>query len=389
MLTPLGVVKLMDFGIAKAQTESDLTRPGTTMGSLYYMSPEQVRGGTVDARSDIYSVGVVMYELLAGRRPFEANSAYDILNQQCNVAPRPPLEINPQLPAALNEIILCALQKDPANRFQNAQAIQNALRQVAAAPAGDRTTEGAPFTPIVIPEAPQPANFPVAAMAPPPPSSSHRGAWIALGALAVLVVVGAAAAGLPRLLHTSAKTESESPAPPVSAAAVASPPAVAPPPAAASTTADQAATGNAPNTPAKSADAPATATMKAPVAKKEQLPTPPRPAYNAEGATPGAVAAKQPENAGPTADDMQQAQEQKIHLDARASTVSASVESLKSQQEAAGLGLRHDMAGAYARMTSYLGLANDALQSGNLAAARGYMDKADKEISTLESFFGK
>ena len=85
MVTSQGVVKLMDFGIAKSRTEQDLTRPGTTMGSLYYMSPEQVRGGTVDARSDIYSVGVMMYELLAGRRPFVADSAYEILNQQCNV----------------------------------------------------------------------------------------------------------------------------------------------------------------------------------------------------------------------------------------------------------------------------------------------------------------
>ena len=118
MLTSHGVVKLMDFGIAKAQREVDLTRPGTTMGSLYYMSPEQVRGEAVDARSDIYSIGVMMYELMAGRRPFEADSAYAILNQQCNVAPQPPVEINPQLPAALSEIILCALQKDPACAFR-------------------------------------------------------------------------------------------------------------------------------------------------------------------------------------------------------------------------------------------------------------------------------
>ena len=87
MVTSHGVVKLMDFGIAKSQLEHDLTRPGTTMGSLYYMSPEQVRGGTVDARSDIYSVGITMYELFAGRRPFEAESAYGILDQQCNAAP--------------------------------------------------------------------------------------------------------------------------------------------------------------------------------------------------------------------------------------------------------------------------------------------------------------
>jgi serine/threonine protein kinase len=421
MLTSHGVIKLMDFGIAKAQREVDLTRPGTTMGSLYYMSPEQVRGEAVDARSDIYSIGIMMYELMAGRRPFEADSAYAILNQQCNVAPQPPVEINPQLPAALSEIILCALQKDPACRFQNAQAVHNALCQVAARPDSTLTAEGVPFTPVVIPGAAQPATsrpatFPPAtpqpstyqpptyqpvtyqpaaaqpaAMAAAPASSSHRGAWITVGALAVLVVLAAAAAGLPHLFHTSAKTDSDSTVPtasttaPVAApppAAPALPPAAAvPPPAAAPvpapaavpTTPDQTTPGNAPKTP---------------VIKNDRPSTPPRPVYKPGGSPPAEVT-KQPDNAGPTAQEVQQAHEQKIQLDARASSVSASVEGLKRQQEAEGLGLRQDMAGAYARMNSYLRLANDNLNNGNIAAASSYMDKADKEISTLESFFGK
>ena len=157
MVTSQGTVKLMDFGIAKSRTEQDLTRPGTTMGSLYYMSPEQVRGGTVDARSDIYSVGVMMYELLAGRRPFVADSAYEILNQQCNVVPQPPVEVNTQLPAPLSDIIVCAMAKDPVNRFQNAQALSNALRQVAAMQNDPTKKEEAAFTPVAIPGTAQPA----------------------------------------------------------------------------------------------------------------------------------------------------------------------------------------------------------------------------------------
>ena len=151
MVTSQGIVKLMDFGIAKSRTEQDLTRPGTTMGSLYYMSPEQVRGGTVDARSDIYSVGVMMYELLAGRRPFVADSAYEILNQQCNVVPQPPLEVNAQLPPPLSDLIVCAMAKDPANRFQNAQALSNALRQVAAMQNDPTKREEAAYTPVAVP----------------------------------------------------------------------------------------------------------------------------------------------------------------------------------------------------------------------------------------------
>jgi hypothetical protein len=365
-----------------------------------------------------------MYELMAGRRPFEADSAYAILNQQCNVAPQPPVEINPQLPAALSEIILCALQKDPACRFQNAQAVHNALCQVAARPDSTLTAEGVPFTPVVIPGAAQPATSrpatyqpatyqpatsqpatfrpapsqpaaaqpaisQPAAMAAAPASSSHRGAWITVGALAVLVVLAAAAAGLPHLFHTSAKTDSDNTVPTAgSTASVAAPPAAAPvqapavpPPAAAPvpapaavpTTPDQTPPGNAP---------------KAPVIKNDRPPTPPRPVYKPDGGTQSEVT-KQPVNAGPTAEEVQQAHEQKIQLDSRASSVSASVESLKRQQEAEGLGLRQDMAGAYARMNSYLRLANDNLNNGNIAAASSYMDKADKEISTLESFFGR
>ena len=214
MVTTQGVVKLMDFGIAKSRTEQDLTRPGTTMGSLYYMSPEQVRGGTVDARSDIYSVGVMMYELLAGRRPFVADSAYEILNQQCNVVPQAPVEVNHQLSSPLSDIIVCAMAKDPANRFQNAQALSNALRQVAAMQNDPTKQEEVAYTPVAVPGVAQPAAQSVAAVAPAAPlvqpSSGHRGVWMTVGALAVLVVVACAAIGLPRLLHTSAKTENDS-----------------------------------------------------------------------------------------------------------------------------------------------------------------------------------
>jgi eukaryotic-like serine/threonine-protein kinase len=315
------------------------------------------------------------------------------------------------LPAALSEIILCALQKDPAYRFQNAQAVHNALCQVAARPDSTLTAEGVPFTPVVIPGAAQPATSrpatfqpaaaqPAAAqpaisqgaaMAAAPASSSHRGAWITVGALAVLVVLAAAAAGLPHLFHTSAKTDSDSTVPTASGtASVAAPPAapVPPPaavpapapaavptpaPAAVPTTPGQTTTGNAPKTP---------------VIKNDRPPTLPRPVYKPGGGTTSEVT-KQPDNTGPTAQEVQQAHEQKIQLDSRASSVSASVEGLKRQQEAEGLGLRQDMASAYARMNSYLRLANDNLNNGNIAAASSYMDKADKEISTLETFFGR
>jgi eukaryotic-like serine/threonine-protein kinase len=406
MVTSQGVVKLMDFGIAKSRTEQDLTRPGTTMGSLYYMSPEQVRGGTVDARSDLYSVGVMMYELLAGRRPFVADSAYEILNQQCNVVPQAPVEVNHQLPAPLSDIIVCAMAKDPANRFQNAQALSNALRQVAAMQNDPTKREEVAFTPVAIPGAAQPAAHGVAAAPLVQPSSGHRGVWMTVGALAVLVVVACAAIGLPRLLHTSAKTESDgdraaqtSPAAPSTAspepastvpastpaASDAGAPAVTPPPAGAKSTPLSAA-DNPPQTPVPPG------TEKSTRPKNEVIAKSPRPDYHpaaqADIAGP-ADSTKQPANTGPSAEEVEQVHEQMTGLDARASAVSASVEGLKRQQEADGLGLRRDMAATYARMSSYLRSANDELNSGNITAARNHMDKADKEISTLEGFLGK
>ncbi|MGB8537922.1 MAG: protein kinase [Acidobacteriaceae bacterium] len=405
MVTSLGIVKLMDFGIAKSRTEQDLTRPGTTMGSLYYMSPEQVRGGTVDARSDIYSVGVMMYELLAGRRPFVADSAYEILNQQCNVIPQPPLEVNTQLPPPLSDLIVCAMAKDPANRFQNAQALGNALRQVAAMQNNPAQREEAAYTPVAIPGAAQ-AAAPVAAVASAapliPPSSGHRGVWMTVGALAVLVVVACAAIGLPRLLHTSAKTESDSDR--AAQTAQAAPATPAPDPASivpASIVPGSTAAVPDPGTPAvppPAADAasPASSTPQTPVPsttpKVDVTAKAPRPDYHPAAqadVAPQPDSPKPPENTGPSAEEVAQIHEQMTGLDARASAVSASVEGLKRQQEADGLGLRRDMAAAYARMNSYLRAANDELNSGNIAAARSHMDKADKEISILESFLGK
>jgi hypothetical protein len=417
MVTSQGTVKLMDFGIAKSHTEQDLTRPGTTMGSLYYMSPEQVRGGTVDARSDIYSVGVMMYELLAGRRPFVADSAYEILNQQCNVVPQPPVEVNHQMPAPLSDIIVCAMAKDPVNRFQNAQALSNALRQVAAMQNDPTKRQEAAFTSVTIPAAAQPAPPAFAAVAPAAPqaaplaqpSSGHRGVWITVGALAVLVVVACAAIGLPRLLHTSAKTESggdqaaqTSPAAPAPASPAPASPAtdspapantVAAPAAGAPVTTPPAVDAKPESIPSNPPQTPVPpGTEKSPHPRTEVNAKSPRPEYHpaaqpdiaSQAGTPN-----QPASTGPSAEEVEQVHQQMTGLDARASAVSASVEGLKRQQEADGLGLRRDMAAAYSRMNTYLRSANDELNSGNITAARNHMDKADKEISTLESFLGK
>jgi hypothetical protein len=248
MITGHGVIKLMDFGIAKSSGDMQLTRPGSTMGSVYYMSPEQIQGDAVDGRSDIYSLGVTLYELLTGRKPFQADTSYSVLNAQLNQPPTPPLELNPSIPPELNDIVLRAMAKKPDGRFQSADDFRTALRGVTesrqravagqpatagqlAAVAGQPAAAGKPgagiaesvwqspeaFTPAPAsappvysaePQyaAPDPPPFTPVAMPAPPPASAkpRRGLWIGLGAVTAVLVLAAVAWVLPRMLSTSA-----------------------------------------------------------------------------------------------------------------------------------------------------------------------------------------
>ena len=131
MLTPQGVVKLMDFGLARSADEVGLTMTGTTLGSLDYASPEQVQSQPTDERSDLYSVGVSLYQMVTGQRMFSVTSSFSIMEAQIKQTPRPPIEIVPTVPQALNDVIMMAVSKDPAQRFQSADAFRNALSQIA------------------------------------------------------------------------------------------------------------------------------------------------------------------------------------------------------------------------------------------------------------------
>ncbi|HEV3041652.1 MAG TPA: protein kinase [Candidatus Angelobacter sp.] len=129
MRTSDGKIKLLDFGIAH-MANSNLTQAGTTVGSLFYMSPEQVKGGPADPRSDLYSLGIVLYEMVTGKRPFVGDSASAIMTAHLQQTPVAPNDMVPWVLGPLNEIILMAVAKDPAARFQSAAAFQNALKNV-------------------------------------------------------------------------------------------------------------------------------------------------------------------------------------------------------------------------------------------------------------------
>ena len=129
MLTPEGVVKIMDFGIARSASDRTLTATGTTLGSLYYMSPEQIKGEGVDGRSDLYAVGVSLYEMITGKRPFEGDSDFSLMAAHLQKNPVPPIMIRTDLPAGLSEIMMRAMAKDAALRFQTAEDFRSALKK--------------------------------------------------------------------------------------------------------------------------------------------------------------------------------------------------------------------------------------------------------------------
>src|SRR5215470_8166644 len=292
MLTPQGMVKLMDFGIARSSKDGALTSTGTTLGSLNYMPPEQVRGEAADARSDIYSFGASLYEMLTGKLPFDTDSQYALMTAQLNSDPPPPITLRSDLPPALNQIILMCMAKDPDKRFQSADALRAALKTVpvsALPPARTTAVPGnAPSTPtpaagtpahsssttlVDTPLTPRPAtpSTPLPAQAqqptpqptqaspppvavgyppvPPPqprPSATHRGLWVALGSLVGVSVLLAAGVYVPRHMRTHAEPAAESPASPT-----------APPPASSdSSSPSSPTTPPARSTPAVGADSP-------------------------------------------------------------------------------------------------------------------------------------
>jgi serine/threonine protein kinase len=125
-------VKLGGFDLAKSGADDALTQVGTSLGDPRYISPEQVRGqSALDARSDLYSVGVLLYQTLTGSLPFEAASDFEILAAQLSTEPQPPSAVNPAVPAALDPVVLKALRKNPAERFDSAQEFRAALAAAA------------------------------------------------------------------------------------------------------------------------------------------------------------------------------------------------------------------------------------------------------------------
>jgi serine/threonine-protein kinase len=449
MLTPQGIVKLMDFGIARSATDGALTSTGTTLGSLNYMPPEQVRGEQADARSDIYSFGVSLYEMLTGKLPFQGDSQYSLMTAHLNSNPPAPITLRHDLPESLNEIILIAMSKEPENRFQSADAFRAALSSVpvTALPAASTTVTPTPApkpsssattlveTPLpprlATTAVPPPARTPAPVAATPTPaatvpqplpipvarsSSSSRGLWLALGSLVGVGVLLAAGIYIPRRMRTHADPDkavfqpSASTVPNTQPAAVPATPAdtTAPTNGAASTATPPVSIQS--DKAGISVDANGNVSMHSPVGDIKVggqdgsvSMNSSKGSINVGGHAPNAKvtggnpkpfrndAAQTPAQAtpsGPSQEEITNMEDAADKLNIREATVSQSVDRLRQQQAAAGYSLRGDMAASQQRAQAYLAKGNAALQARDLANAQKYFDMADAEIAKLEKFLG-
>ena len=145
-VTPAGRPKVLDFGIAKLRPElgGSATQTGSLLGTPHYMSPEQALGKPVDLRTDIYAMGVILFECATGRKPFSGDSLFDLLRKHIDEAPPPPHLLRPDMPPAMEQVILRALAKDPNHRFQSAGELAQALMQSTAQLGPDAWTTVSP-----------------------------------------------------------------------------------------------------------------------------------------------------------------------------------------------------------------------------------------------------
>lgn len=130
MLLKDGTIKVTDFGIARFSSNETQTMTDRAIGSVHYISPEQARGSIIDEKADLYSVGIMLYEMITGKLPFEADNAVSVAIMQMQATPKPPREINPDIPKGLEQIIMHSMEKDPSRRYESAEEMINDIQKL-------------------------------------------------------------------------------------------------------------------------------------------------------------------------------------------------------------------------------------------------------------------
>jgi serine/threonine-protein kinase len=420
MCTRQGSIKLMDFGIARMAADQKLTDTGKTVGSLHYMSPEQIRGTEPDPRSDIYSFGITLYEMVTGKKPFEGSSNYSIMSAHLQQQAVPPINVSAGVPEALSQIILMAIAKEPAQRFQSAKAFSGALQSVQPGPTMSMVTPAAyapaPMAPPVgpapisalpnySPQSVAPQQMPPAAATIAPVQRSMRGLYMVLGSMVTILVLAVAAFEAPKYFHTGANTKAEpavktSVTTPAVVTPVAPTKEVSPPPAV-----DAAA---APD-PVPAADTAVPATPPPPViAPVVVTPRPANPVVAAKlvqvpqttaQATPqvSSQVARPPQAPPPAAvpppipavnRELNEVREQYNELSIRSNASHASLDSMAQQIQSQGLGLRRDIVEARTRLDYQMKEAMDSIRAGDVNGAREHLQFAHGNLDVIDKFLG-
>lgn len=448
MLTPDGIIKLMDFGIARSGNDLGLTMTGTTLGSVAYMSPEQIRCEPIDGRSDLYSVGVSLYECITGQRPYVSDNNFELMQAHLQIPPTSPIDLKPDISLALSELILMAMAKNPALRFQTADALRAALKSVApsfgepskiaAAPASQSVEVTAPSTPRPFaPVAPgsEPARpvtarpitarpitaRPVAVgatpLAPTVPlseaiSSPHdhaqlplavapsqvgkgkrRPLFIAFGSLAGLAILAAGGLAIPRWMHarfpaSHAPTPATVPPVPAPLPMRPQPTTVSP---AKSLPCQPGSFGCGNNSSGKSFKPSSAASVKGNEDEPSATPNVSPPEIASPPSRPAQKDARAAEEAArATADSVAQIaaleHEELDELSDRAGSIAARVSAFQSQQ---GQQLPRDILESQQRVQHYIVQAQSALRNADVQNAQKYMDQASAELDKLEKSVGR
>lgn len=453
MLNSAGIVKVMDFGIAKVVGTRGMTRTGMQLGTPAYMAPEQIQNKPIDTRTDIYALGITLYQMLSGQLPFQHESDFETMNSQVAATPPPMQQMFPYAPIQYQNVVMKALEKDPNNRFQTVEQFSAALENpegvvpsgiaatviatgAGAAPTGRTVMEGSAVamasapatTPVIAPViaktvmqpgvTPPPSNastLPDSAQALPPViakkggwNSGHTFAVVAVAAVAIILAV--VMFQKKEAVVTSAQVNSPSSTSSQNSA-LGSPQVAAPAPAASvpddlmksATASDPSAASPVPA--GGGAAAPST-TMKpvasvktgangsvavnAPGAKVNVSPNG-GVQVNAPGVSVSVPAAQEPppNMSGMSTQEVDELEHRIDQLASRAAAINTGLDRMQKQQAASGYGLRGDMVAAQASMKLNLQKAQSSMEHGDPVKAKKYADVAATNAETLEQFLGR
>jgi serine/threonine protein kinase len=384
MLTTQGQIKLLDFGIARVINDPSLTQTRQTVGSLFYMSPEQINGQPVDARSDLYSLGVSLYQMVTGRKPFDGTSDFSIMAAHMQQQAIPPIQLDPAMPQLLNDVILRAIAKDVNQRFQSAAEFHAGLEAVLRA-----IQSGGPAA-----AAPQPQPQPQAHATPmPPASNSGLGLKLAMVALVVFLVAGGGLAWWK--FRKPAALVAETPTTPEPVPSTITPPAptptqpVDPKPTEPATVATNPINKPAPNVlpaPMKpQAQPPAAVPGAARVTTPEPTTPEPAPVYTPPAPTPQTQV--QPAPPRLHAAVVSELRVRRVRIQSRLEACKAAMNNLRETLASQGLKPRGDIGILLQTVASEVTEAETAIKDADADAAKQHFDTAEQALRKAERFF--